>query len=60
MAEIKVERKRPSVWRWVVLLLIVALLVWAIVELFGGGDSPSTESAPETVAAAAVRAALPG
>lgn len=37
MAELRVERKRPSIWRWIVLLLIIALLVWAIVELFGGG-----------------------
>ena len=33
MAELRVERKRPHIWRWIVLLLLVALLVWAIVEL---------------------------
>lgn len=59
MAEIKVERKRPSVWRWVVLLLIVALLVWVMVELFGGDQTPATESAPDPVASAAVHAPQP-
>ena len=39
MAELRVERKRPSIWRWIVLLLIIALLVWAIVELLGVGDT---------------------
>ena len=32
MAELRVERKRPSIWRWIVLLLIIALL--AIVHYF--------------------------
>ncbi|HEX6925803.1 MAG TPA: hypothetical protein VF167_10235 [Longimicrobiaceae bacterium] len=46
MAELRVERKRPNVWRWIVLLLLIALLVWAIVELFGGEDSSVIESNP--------------
>lgn len=56
MAELRVERKRPSIWRWVVLLLIVAFLVWAVVELFGGGDAPPAENAPDPVAATAADA----
>ena len=53
MAELRVERKRPSIWRWIVLLLIIALLVWAIVELFGVGDStaPTNESPQPSVVA---------
>lgn len=46
MAELRVERKRPRVWRWIVLLLLIALLVWAIVELFGGEDSTVIEGSP--------------
>lgn len=46
MAELRVERKRPHIWRWIVLLLLVALLVWAIVELFGGEDSTVIEDNP--------------
>ena len=46
MAELRVERKRPNIWRWIVLLLLVALLVWAIVELFGGEESTVIEDNP--------------
>lgn len=46
MAELRVERKRPHIWRWIVLLLLVALLVWALVELFGGDDSAVIEDRP--------------
>ena len=46
VAELRVERKRPNVWRWIVLLLLMALLLWAIVELFGGEDSSVIESNP--------------
>ena len=33
MANINVERKDPGVWPWVVGLLVLAILVWAFVEL---------------------------
>lgn len=46
MADLRVERKRPSIWRWIVLLLLVALLVWAIVELFGGESATVIEDGP--------------
>lgn len=38
MAEINVERKGPSIWPWVVGLLVVALLAWALIEMFGRGE----------------------
>lgn len=37
MAEIKVERARPGIWPWVVGLLALALVVWAVTELFDRG-----------------------
>ena len=46
MAELRVERKRPNIWRWIVLLVLVALLVWALVELFGGSESEVIEETP--------------
>lgn len=46
MAELRVERRRPHIWRWIVLLLLVALLVWAILELFGGNEATVIEDAP--------------
>ena len=39
MANINVERKRTSVWTWVIGLVVAALLVWALVALFGGNDA---------------------
>ena len=38
MADINVERKGPSIWPWIVGLLVVALLAWALIEMFGGGE----------------------
>jgi hypothetical protein len=32
MTEIKIERKKKPVWPWILLLIIVALLGWAIYE----------------------------
>ena len=46
MAELRMERKRPNIWRWIVLLVLVALLVWALVELFGGTESEVIEETP--------------
>ncbi|MEJ8800739.1 hypothetical protein [Pontibacter sp. H249] len=33
MAEINIERKKKPIWPWILLLVIVALLIWAIYEL---------------------------
>ena len=33
MAEINIERKKKSVWPWLLLILILVLLGWAIYEL---------------------------
>lgn len=33
MADINVERKGPSIWPWVIGLLVLALLIWAIAEM---------------------------
>ena len=44
MAEINIERKKKPVWPWILLLLIVALLVWAIYELTNDrGDTELVE-----------------
>jgi hypothetical protein len=46
VAELRVERKRPNIWRWIVLLVLIALLVWALVELFGGSEAEVIEETP--------------
>ena len=55
VAEINVERKQPSIWPWIVGLIVLALLVWILVERFGadGGAEPSTPTETDTAAATA-------
>lgn len=45
MADLNVERKSPGVWPWVLGLLVLALVIWGLVELFGG--DPETIQDPE-------------
>ncbi|WP_299824875.1 hypothetical protein [uncultured Pontibacter sp.] len=42
MAEINIERKKKSVWPWLLLILLVALLIWAIYELTNDNDTVNT------------------
>ena len=49
MAEINVERKGPSVWPWVVGLLVIALLAWALIEMFGRDQRSGQPAATDTV-----------
>lgn len=44
MADINIERKRPSIWPWVVGLLVLALLIWAIAEMV---DTDRTQEVAE-------------
>jgi hypothetical protein len=39
LADINVERKGPSIWPWIVGLIVLALLIWALVEMFGRDDT---------------------
>ncbi len=43
MADINVERKGPSIWPWIIALVVIALVVWAIAELMGDGEVVETE-----------------
>jgi hypothetical protein len=38
VADINVERRGPSIWPWIVGLLVLALLIWALIEMFGDRD----------------------
>jgi hypothetical protein len=44
MADINIDRKRTSVWPWILGLIVLALLIWALYELFDRDDD-----LPETV-----------
>lgn len=37
MADINVERKKPGIWPWIIGLIVVALLVWALTRFFDDG-----------------------
>ena len=45
MADVRVEhrerpeRKGPSIWPWIIGLLVLALLIWAIAEMVGGDET---------------------
>lgn len=32
MAEINIERKKAPVWRWLLILILLALIAWAVYE----------------------------
>ncbi len=58
MAELHVEKKKRSIWPWLLLLLIIAVAVWAVVTFAGDriglhtqADAPA--SAPVAQAATA-------
>jgi hypothetical protein len=48
VADIDIRRKRPGIWTWLAILVLLALLVWLIAELV---DSPEDAEAGEAVAA---------
>lgn len=51
MADINVERREgANIWPWIIGLIVLALLIWALAEAFGGDDEVAVEPAPvETV-----------
>jgi len=34
VADINVERKGPSIWPWIVGLIVLALIIWALTQMF--------------------------
>jgi hypothetical protein len=49
VADINVERKGPSIWPWIVGLIVLALLIWALVEMFGREDPTVVAPGRDTV-----------
>lgn len=48
MAEIRIERKRKPIWPWLVALLLLALIVWALYTFTNKPDEADDEQLPET------------
>ncbi|OKL40455.1 hypothetical protein [Pontibacter flavimaris] len=49
MAEINIEKKKKSMWPWLILLLvIIALIVWALYEMTNEPDEVEYQEAPAT------------
>ncbi len=57
MAEIKVEKK-TSVWPWVIGVIVLLLIIWALFALFNR-DNDTVANTPATVAAPAAVAVAP-
>jgi hypothetical protein len=57
MADINVVRKSASIWPWILGSIVAALLIWALISLFGSDDEdillvdPAAEVAPDPGAA---------
>lgn len=45
MADIHIDRKRTSIWPWIIGLIVLALLIWALYELFDRDNEPETVGA---------------
>lgn len=58
MADINIERKRSSVWPWVIGLIVLAALIWALTQLFDR-DEPQLEPAAVGMVEQVVQQALP-
>lgn len=52
MADVRVERREPSIWPWIIGLLVLSLLIWLLVEVFGSDDAARDEPAVEQPAMA--------
>ncbi|AKD05039.1 hypothetical protein POKO110462_17740 [Pontibacter korlensis] len=49
MAEINIERKKKPTWIWIILLLVViALVAWALYELTDDDNEVEVDEAPTT------------
>lgn len=46
MADIDVERKGPSIWPWIIGLILLGLIIWALAELLGDDNEEIVTPAP--------------
>lgn len=48
MAEIRIERKRKPLWPWLLALLLLALIAWALYTFTNKPEEVDDEQVPET------------
>lgn len=60
MADIDVTRKGPSIWPWIIGLLVLALLIWGLAEMLGDDDDDIDPITTEEVIPAPVAVEDPG
>ena len=48
MAEIRIERKRKPIWPWLLALLLLALIIWALYQFTNQPEEADGEQVPET------------
>ncbi|MER2996681.1 hypothetical protein [Pontibacter populi] len=48
MVEINIEKKKKPVWPWILLLIIVGLIIWAIIEFTNDRTDTETAVLPAT------------
>ncbi|CAN5840355.1 hypothetical protein BH23GEM3_BH23GEM3_20860 [soil metagenome] len=59
MADINVERKGPSIWPWILGLIALALLIWALTQMFGRDDRRTAGVVTDTMVTDTFPAATP-
>ncbi|KAA5540792.1 hypothetical protein [Adhaeribacter rhizoryzae] len=48
MAEINIERKKTPVWRWLLILILLALIAWAVYEFAYDKEDNDFDEVPAT------------
>ena len=48
MADINIERKRPSLWLWIVGVVVVVAVIYLAARLLGNRGAPTTDPQTQT------------
>ncbi len=59
MADINVERKSPGIWPWIIGLIVLALLIWALVAAMDGDDDAEVAVLDPAAEVAEVQPTMP-
>ena len=49
MAEIRIERKRTNIWPWIIGLIVLGLLAWALIGMMDDDGDETTTVGEATV-----------